>query len=169
MSPVVYIALGSNLGDRPANLKTAVQALQPSVSILDCSPIYETPPWGYVDQPAFLNRVVKGQTQLSPGELLDLLKRVEADMGRQKTMLNGPRLIDLDILFYDNLVLDTPQLTIPHPRMGGRGFVLVPLADLAPDLRHPILGATVREMLNAADRSGITPYPSTVVKNTTQP
>ena len=161
MSPVVYIALGSNLGDRLGNLQAGIQALQPSVRILDCSPVYETPPWGYLDQPAFLNQVVKGETDLSPRELLDLLKRVEAEMGRRMTMLNGPRLIDLDILFYDNLVLDTPQLSIPHPRMEGRGFVLAPLADLAPDLRHPTLGVTVREMLNNADRSGITPYPST--------
>ena len=161
MSPVVYIALGSNLGDRLGNLQASVQALQPSVRILDCSPVYETPPWGYLDQPAFLNQVVKGETDLSPRELLDLLKRVETAMGRQKTIQNGPRLIDLDFLFYDNLVLDTPQLTIPHPRMAGRGFVLVPLADLAPDLRHPTLGVTMREMLNHADQSGITPYPST--------
>ena len=161
MSPVAYIALGSNLGDRLGNLQAAVQALQPSVVILDCSPVYETPPWGYLDQPAFLNQVVKAQTQLSPRELLDLLKQVETEMGRQKMMLNGPRLIDLDILFYEDLVLDTPQLTIPHPRMGGRGFVLVPLADLAPDLRHPTLGVTIREMLIHADRAGITPYPST--------
>jgi len=161
MSPVAYIALGSNLGDRLGNLQAGMQALQPSVTLLDCSPVYETPPWGYLDQPAFLNQVVKAQTQLSPRELLDLLKRVETEIGRQKTMLNGPRLIDLDILFYEDLVLDTPQLTIPHPRLAGRGFVLVPLADLAPDLRHPTLGVTVREMLNHADRSGITPYPST--------
>ena len=161
MSPVAYIALGSNLGNRLGNLQAAVLALQPSVGILDCSPVYETPPWGYLDQPAFLNQVVKAQTQLSPRELLDLLKQVETEMGRQKTMQNGPRLIDLDILLYEDLVLDTPQLTIPHPRMAGRGFVLVPLADLAPDLRHPTLGVTIREMLIHADRAGITPYPST--------
>jgi 2-amino-4-hydroxy-6-hydroxymethyldihydropteridine diphosphokinase len=162
MSSVVYIALGSNLGDRQANLQAAIQALQPSVRVRECSPVYETPPWGYLDQPAFLNQVVKGETDLSPRELLDLLKRLEAEMGRQKTVLNGPRLIDLDILFYDDLVMDTPQLTIPHPRMRGRGFVLAPLADLAPDLRHPTLGVTVGELLGEADRSGIILYPEPV-------
>lgn len=162
MSSVVYIALGSNLGDRQANLQAAIQALQPSVRVRECSPVYETPPWGYLDQPAFLNQVVKGETDLSPRELLDLLKRLEAEMGRQKTVLNGPRLIDLDILFYDDLVMDTPQLTIPHPRMRGRGFVLAPLADLAPDLLHPTLGVTVSELLGEADRSGIILYPEPV-------
>jgi 2-amino-4-hydroxy-6-hydroxymethyldihydropteridine diphosphokinase len=162
MSPVVYIALGSNLGDRRTNLQAAAQALQPSVRLLEYSPVYETPPWGYLDQPAFLNQVVKGETELSPGELLDLLKRLEVEMGRQKTVLNGPRLIDLDILFYDDLIVDTPQLTIPHPRMRGRGFVLAPLADLAPDLRHPRLGMTVGELLDEADRSGIVRYPEPI-------
>jgi 2-amino-4-hydroxy-6-hydroxymethyldihydropteridine diphosphokinase len=158
MSSVVYIALGSNLEDRQANLQMAIQALQPSVRVLECSPVYQTPPWGYLDQPAFLNQVVKGETELSPRELLDLLKRIEVEMGRQKTVINGPRLIDLDILFYDDLTVDSPQLTIPHPRLAGRGFVLVPLADLAPELRYPALGVTVSELLNEADRSGIVLY-----------
>jgi 2-amino-4-hydroxy-6-hydroxymethyldihydropteridine diphosphokinase len=158
MSSVVYIALGSNLEDRQANLQMAIQALQPSVRVLECSPVYQTPPWGYLDQPAFLNQVVKGGTELSPRELLDLLKRIEVEMGRQKTVINGPRLIDLDILFYDDLTVDSPQLTIPHPRLAGRGFVLVPLADLAPELRYPALGVTVSELLNEADRSGIVLY-----------
>jgi 2-amino-4-hydroxy-6-hydroxymethyldihydropteridine diphosphokinase len=158
MSSVVYIALGSNLEDRQANLQMAIQALQPSVRVLECSPVYQTPPWGYLDQPAFLNQVVKGETELSPRELLDLLKRIEVEMGRQKTVINGPRLIDLDILFYDDLTVDSPQLTIPHPRLAGRGFVLVPLADLAPELRYPELGVTVSELLNEADRSGIVLY-----------
>jgi 2-amino-4-hydroxy-6-hydroxymethyldihydropteridine diphosphokinase len=155
MSHQVFIALGTNLGDRPANLETALQALEPKVQIVARSPVYQTPPWGYQDQPDFLNQVVEGRTDLSPQELLVFLKQVESSMGRVKTVQDGPRIIDLDILFYDNRVLETPNLTIPHPRMEGRGFVLVPLADLAPDLLHPVFGLSVREMLSEADRSGI--------------
>lgn len=155
MTHTVYLALGSNLGDRLEHLRRAREAMQPAVHIVEASPVYETPPWGYLDQPAFLNQVVKGETELPPTELLVLLKGIEVSMGRETTVRNGPRPIDLDILFYDDLVLEGPKLSIPHPRMAGRGFVLVPLADLAPDLRHPVSGKTVREMLDEADREGI--------------
>ena len=157
MPVTVYIALGTNLGDRPANLAAARRALEPEVQVLAASPIYETPPWGVTDQPAFLNQVVQGRTQLAPRELLDLLKSLEAGLGRLPGMRYGPRLIDLDILFYGERVLDEPGLTIPHPRLAERAFVLVPLADLAPDLTHPALGETVAELLNKVDRAGIQP------------
>ena len=155
MSHLVYLALGTNLGDRLANLTSAIQALPPTVQPLAASRVYETPPWGYLDQPAFLNQVVQAQTELAPLDLLSWLKRLESDLGRQPGLRYGPRLIDLDILLYDDLQLETPTLTIPHPRLGERAFVLVPLADLAPDLRPAGMGQAVSEMLAGLDRTGI--------------
>src|SRR5690606_14304884 len=128
---------------------------KPDVRLMDCSPIYETPPWGYLDQPAFLNQVVRAETDLAPEALLARLKGVEAKMGRQKMVPNGPRIIDLDILFYDDLVFNSGDLSIPHPRMAGRAFVLTPLADLAPDLRHPASGQRIDEMLAETDTTGV--------------
>jgi 2-amino-4-hydroxy-6-hydroxymethyldihydropteridine diphosphokinase len=151
----VFIALGSNLGDRAANLRAALEAFEPDVHILAESGIYETPPWGYSDQPAFLNMVVKAGTRLAPQPLLDFLKGLESRLGRQESFRYGPRSIDLDILFYDDLVLDEPQLSIPHPRLHERGFVLVPLAELAADLRHPVLQKSIAELLAEADASEI--------------
>jgi len=158
MQHIAYIALGTNLGDRSANLRTALEALPPDVRVLAESHVYETPPWGYTDQPAFLNMAVRVETDLEPGGLLGYLKQLEARLGREPSFRNGPRRIDLDILFYDDLVLDEPGLSIPHPRLHERAFVLVPLADLAPDLRHPVLGQTVREMLATNDSAGISQY-----------
>ncbi len=158
MSHRVYLALGTNMGNRPANLAAARAALPPAVGILAASPVYATPPWGVLDQPAYLNQVLEGETGLTPMELLEELKRLETELGRKPGIRYGPRLIDLDILFYDDLVLETPRLTIPHPRLAERAFVLVPLADLAPGLLHPRLGKTILELLAAADRSGIELY-----------
>ncbi len=152
--PTVTLALGANLGDRPANLRAALAALSPSVVARQSSPIYETPPWGLTDQPAFLNMVLRGETDLEPAALLEHLKRLEIELGRAPSVRWGPRLIDMDILFYDDLVLDIPGLTIPHPRLHERAFVLVPLADIAPDLVHPVLGKPVRELLAAVDTTG---------------
>lgn len=159
MSHLVYLALGTNLDDRPANLHAAIQALPPAVLPLSTSPVYETPPWGYLDQPAFLNQVVQAHTDLPPLDLLDLLKQLEVRLGRRPGIRYGPRLIDLDILLYDDLQLETPALTIPHPYLAERAFVLAPLADLAPDLRPPGMSLTVSEMLARVDRSGIELYP----------
>ncbi len=133
----IYLALGSNLGDRPANLEAALAAMPAGVKVLARSPVYETPPWGLTDQPDFLNMVVKGETRLSPLRLLTGLKRLEKNLGRLPSVRYGPRLIDIDILFYDDLVLHTPELTLPHPHLHERAFVLVPLADLAGGPRPP--------------------------------
>jgi 2-amino-4-hydroxy-6-hydroxymethyldihydropteridine diphosphokinase len=155
MDHTIYLALGTNLGDRLSNLANAIAAMPPQISPLECSPIYETPPWGYTHQPAFLNQVIKAETDLAPQDLLQTLKNLETRLGREPTFKYGPRVIDLDILFYNQVVLETAELTIPHPRMAERAFVLVPLADLAPNLRHPSLQKTVRELLAAVDSSGV--------------
>lgn len=155
MAHTVYLALGANLGDRQANLRAARAALSPQVSVLEASPVYETPPWGITDQPAFLNQALRGETDLPPLELLAFLKRLESELGRVPGVRYGPRAIDLDILFYDNLVFDEQGLTIPHPRLHERGFVLMPLGDIAPNLVHPLIGRTVQEMLGDVDVTGI--------------
>lgn len=162
LSHRVYIALGGNLGDRPANLQATIDALQVGghVRVEKLSPVYETAPFGYADQPDFLNMVLEATTDLEPAALLAFLKEIEAALGRSPSFRNGPRPIDLDIIFYDNLTLDTPTLQIPHPRLRGRSFVLKPLNDLAPGYVHPVLGLSVAELLgeiNPAD-AGIKPF-----------
>jgi len=154
----VFLASGSNLGDRAANLAEALRLLPPAVNVLAASPVYETPPWGYTDQPAFLNQAVKAETDLPPAELLAHLKNIERLIGRQVSFKYGPRVIDLDILFYDQSVVETPALRVPHPHLAERAFVLLPLADLAPGLTHPVLGKTVQQLLENVDTSGIQPY-----------
>ena len=151
----VYLALGSNLGDRLANLKQAIDSLTPQMEVKAKSSVYETPPWGYEDQPKFLNQVIKAKTYLDPEPLLKHLKRLEVALGRKESFPNGPRLIDMDILFYDDLVLNNPSLVIPHPRLHERGFVLLPLMDISPDLVHPINQKSVREMMAGCDVVGI--------------
>lgn len=154
----VFIALGSNLGDRSKNLHDAISCLPPKVQVTDQSPIYETKPWGYTEQPQFLNQVIQAVTSLTPDELFDYLKTIESKLGRKPAVRYGPRLIDLDLLFYNNLKYRTSELTIPHPRLHERAFVLVPLTDIAPDLIHPVQNKTVSEMLSQIDRSGITRF-----------
>ncbi|HET9588690.1 MAG TPA: 2-amino-4-hydroxy-6-hydroxymethyldihydropteridine diphosphokinase [Anaerolineales bacterium] len=156
MDNTVYLALGSNLGDRLANLKRAIAALSPQMEVKAKSHVYETPPWGFEDQPKFLNQVIQVNTYLAPEPLLKHLKRLEVTLGRKATFPNGPRLIDIDILFYDDLVLNTPSLEIPHPRLHERGFVLLPLADIAPDWVHPVLKKSVGELLASCNVSDIT-------------
>ena len=156
---IVYLALGSNLGDRQENLQQAIAALSPQMDVKAKSPIYETPPWGIEDQPKFFNQVIKADTYLQPEPLLKHLKRLEVALGRKPNVRNGPRLIDIDILFYDHLVLNTPLLTVPHPRMHERGFVLLPLMDIAPELIHPVLKKSVRELAAASSLEGIAQVP----------
>jgi 2-amino-4-hydroxy-6-hydroxymethyldihydropteridine diphosphokinase len=158
MEHVVYLALGTNLGDRSANLQAALAALPRFLIIERISPIYETPPWGFVEQSRFLNIVIEGRTSLDPGKLLDDLKKLETELGRVAGPRWGPRKIDLDILFFDDLVIDLPGMTIPHPHLHERVFVLVPLADIAPGLCHPILHKTVSEILKGLDAEGVSLY-----------
>jgi 2-amino-4-hydroxy-6-hydroxymethyldihydropteridine diphosphokinase len=152
---LVYIALGSNLGNRSGNLIAAIQYLGPEVRVKKCSAVYETPPWGYEDQPKFLNQVLEVETDLAPGDLLDHVKKIESDVGREVSFRYGPRSIDIDILFFDDLVIDSPPLCIPHARIPERAFVLVPLADIAPNYQHPALDMTVESLLGMVDQKGI--------------
>ncbi|MBI2330999.1 MAG: 2-amino-4-hydroxy-6-hydroxymethyldihydropteridine diphosphokinase [Chloroflexi bacterium] len=158
MDHTVYLALGSNLGNRLSNLKNAISNLPPQMDLKKKSPVYETPPWGYVDQPPFLNQVVMVETYMEPENLLAHLKRLETALGREPGFQNGPRVIDIDILFYDDAVIDSPPLVIPHPRLHHRGFVLVPLNDIAPHLVHPVLGKPISELLLDVDRLNINEY-----------
>ena len=149
----VYLALGSNLGERRHNLEAALQALPPEVELSALSRLYETIPAYVTNQPLFLNMAVEGYTSLSPTGLLKHLQQIERSLGRERTLRFGPRTIDLDILFYDELILDVPGLTLPHPRMSERDFVLRPLADIAPNFVHPVLQRSVQELLAALPRS----------------
>jgi len=144
---LVTLALGSNLGDRAENLRRARQALAPEFLLGACSHLYETEPAYVLDQPRYYNQVCQATTALLPTETLQRLKTLESTLGRVPAARFGPRLIDLDLLFYDDQVLETPELVLPHPRLAERPFVLVPLAEIAPNLVHPKLGVTVSVLL----------------------
>jgi len=158
----VFLSLGSNLGDRAKNLREAI-ALLPSagVCVKRVSSIYETEPVDFVDQPWFLNCLVEAETELAPLELLRTLRAIESRMGSKKEFAKGPRLLDIDILLYGLEIIDTAELQVPHPRMTARRFVLAPLAELAPELRHPSWSATAAELLaRLQDRSVVRRFPS---------
>lgn len=151
----VYLALGSNLGDRRGNLVAALQRLCEVMEIEDISSIYETEPVGYLDQPYFFNIVCCGKTALSAAGLLKYAKEIEVAIGRQPSFRDGPRLIDIDIIFYDDLDITEDNLTIPHPRMAERAFVLAPLAEIAPHMVDPVSGHTAQELLEAVSQKGV--------------
>lgn len=145
----IYIALGSNLGEKEKNLKEALQRLeQKGVEILRISDFIQTEPYGVTDQPAFLNAVAEIRTDRSPLELLHTLLQVEEDMGRKRLRHWGERNIDLDLLLYDEEIIDLPELKVPHPDMQNRDFVLGPLAQIAPEAMHPVLQKTAEELWN---------------------
>jgi 2-amino-4-hydroxy-6-hydroxymethyldihydropteridine diphosphokinase len=143
----VYLALGSNLGDRMSNLASAVERLSRKITIKKISSVYETEPVYYKEQPLYLNAVLSAVTELDPFELLRFVKSIESDLGRQPRFRNAPRTIDIDILFYGDQVAETAELIIPHPRIAERAFVLMPLAEIAPRLVHPLLQERVSELL----------------------
>lgn len=144
----VYLSLGSNLGDRAASLAAAVEALRsPELTIVRASSIYETEPRDLPGQPWFLNQMVEAETAFFPRQLLARTQKVERELGRKRGVAKGPRVIDVDIVLFGDSVVQTPDLEIPHPRMAERRFVLEPLAELAPDLRHPQTRRTIRDLL----------------------
>ena len=147
----VLLGLGANLGDPRRQLARAVDALRAFVAELRESSIYRTEPVGHREQPDFYNQVVRGVTTLEPEELLDHILAVEREMGRERTFRNAPRVIDVDILAYGGVVMHGPRLTLPHPGIPHRGFVLHPLAEVAPEWMHPVLRRTARELLSSAE------------------
>jgi 2-amino-4-hydroxy-6-hydroxymethyldihydropteridine diphosphokinase len=151
-----FLGLGSNVGDREAHLREAVEHLESDqVRVLHRSSLYETAPQEMLDQPWFLNAVVQVETTLFPLQLLARVRQIERDMGRRRVTPKGPRNIDIDILFYGRVVIATAELEVPHPRIAQRRFVLDPLAEIAPDFRHPLTGKTAHEMLAGLEPQGI--------------
>jgi 2-amino-4-hydroxy-6-hydroxymethyldihydropteridine diphosphokinase len=146
---IAYLSLGSNLGDRAANLRLALEGLGRLGTVEAVSAFYETEPVGLTSQPWFLNCAAKLDTEKMPRQLISGILNLEQAMGRQRKQKNGPRIIDIDILLFGTSVVDTPSLTVPHPRLHERRFVLEPLTEIAPDVRHPVFKRTIRELRDA--------------------
>jgi 2-amino-4-hydroxy-6-hydroxymethyldihydropteridine diphosphokinase len=145
-----YLSLGSNLNDREENLRRALELIEsPEVHLKRVSSIYETEPQDLREQPWFLNLVAEVETTLFPMQLLRRVRKIEKELGRQRLVPKGPRTVDIDILLFGRFVMDSPALQVPHPRMQARRFVLEPLAEIAPELRHPVTRRTIRELLQA--------------------
>ena len=153
MEKTVYLSLGSNVGDREANLRTAIEKLAELGKVIAVSSFYETEPVEFTAQPWFLNCAVAISTELMPKQSLSRILAIEQKMGRRRSQPKGPRNIDIDILLFGNAVIHTPQLDVPHPAMHERRFVLEPLSEIAPDVRHPILKRSTREQLQALPRN----------------
>ena len=155
---IAYLSLGSNVGDRERLLQDAVRLLHtPDLRVVRISPVYQTEPQDVRAQPWFLNLVVEAETDLFPRQLLARVQQIERQLGRKRLAAKGPRTIDIDILLYGELVFNTAGLVVPHPRMTERRFVLQPLADLVPELRHPVLRRTVKELLAATHGQTVRP------------
>jgi 2-amino-4-hydroxy-6-hydroxymethyldihydropteridine diphosphokinase len=150
----VYLSLGSNIGDREENLRTAIARLGELGDVLAVSSLYETEPVEFTSQPWFLNCAVALRTELMPRVFLSKVQAIEQQMGRRRIQPKGPRTLDIDILLFGNSVIQLPELQVPHPAMHERRFVLEPLAEIAPELRHPVFKKTVHEMLQALPKSG---------------
>ncbi len=155
MPEIVYLSLGANLGERQNQLRAAIERLRGVGRVVSMSSLYETQPVEVTDQPWFLNCAVALETNRSAQQVLEAILAIEREMGRERTRKKGPRKIDIDILLFADRILDSPQLTIPHPAMHRRRFVLEPLAEIAPEARHPLLKKSVRELLEELSDSQI--------------
>ncbi len=155
----IYISLGSNIGDRLSNLLTAARKMgEHSIDLVRSSPVFESLPWGDRNQPRYLNQVVEIDVDFNPRELLKELQTIEMEMGRKDHGWSKPRIIDLDIISYGTVVIDEPDLKIPHPYMAERNFVLVPLSVIAPEFVHPVTKLSIQDMIQRIDCNGIKVY-----------
>lgn len=158
---IAYLSLGSNLGNRAQYLEKALKYLElHTIKVLQTSNLYETEPVGFTEQPWFLNQVIQIQTELSPQKLLNILQKAEKNAGRMRSILWGPRTLDIDILFYNNEIIKTDKLIVPHPLLHERKFVLQPLTDIAPHFHHPVFQKTVEELLKLCKDTTIVRSPA---------